>query len=262
MRGDFTRFTFDPKKRYSGVLMQQGRVQLDADWNEQQAIIGHRLATETEDLLGPSGAPEGSAGFQIVSRHGLRFDGKDDYVRVDTPRGLSFPGNQPFTIEAWVNPDPNGTGGTILSKFSCSGAAPLEQAEYYLEIGPDGTVAFHRAGIVANQGDRSARNGASGSSSIQTLRSSSIIPFGRYTHVAVVYDGAEGRIYINGQLCGVAPLTLRSRETITSFLMGARLNGLMREGFFSGTLVEARVWSVERAQAELAAQMYDPPWWR
>ena len=39
MSGDYTRFTFDPLKRYSGVLMQQGRVQLDSDWNEEIDIL-------------------------------------------------------------------------------------------------------------------------------------------------------------------------------------------------------------------------------
>jgi hypothetical protein len=34
VKGDFTRFLFDPLKRYVGVLLQQGRVILDADWNE------------------------------------------------------------------------------------------------------------------------------------------------------------------------------------------------------------------------------------
>jgi hypothetical protein len=33
MKGDFTRNTFVPSKSFSRVLMQQGRVQLDADWN-------------------------------------------------------------------------------------------------------------------------------------------------------------------------------------------------------------------------------------
>lgn len=32
MKGDSTRFTFDPKKHYSSVMMQQGRIQLDSDW--------------------------------------------------------------------------------------------------------------------------------------------------------------------------------------------------------------------------------------
>ena len=45
MKGDFSRRTFDPQKHFSRVLMQQGRVQLDADWNEQAAIQLHH----TED---------------------------------------------------------------------------------------------------------------------------------------------------------------------------------------------------------------------
>jgi len=35
LKSDITRSTFDPTKRYTGVRMQQGRVQVDADWNEQ-----------------------------------------------------------------------------------------------------------------------------------------------------------------------------------------------------------------------------------
>ena len=39
MSGDYSRNTFDPKQLFSRVLMQQGRVALDADWNESCAII-------------------------------------------------------------------------------------------------------------------------------------------------------------------------------------------------------------------------------
>jgi hypothetical protein len=45
MSGDYTRFTFDPLNRYSGVLMQQGRVQLDADWIEEIDILRRRART-------------------------------------------------------------------------------------------------------------------------------------------------------------------------------------------------------------------------
>ena len=41
MKGDFSRRTFDEKKHYRRVLMQQGRVQLDSDWNEQIDINLH-----------------------------------------------------------------------------------------------------------------------------------------------------------------------------------------------------------------------------
>ena len=73
MKGDFSRLTFDKNKHYSGVLMQQGRVQVDADWNEQQAIHRHRVETETQDILGPSGAPIADGGFEI----GVTPDGGD-----------------------------------------------------------------------------------------------------------------------------------------------------------------------------------------
>ena len=38
MRGDFSRLTHRPGKHYSGVVKQQGRIDLDSDWNENVAI--------------------------------------------------------------------------------------------------------------------------------------------------------------------------------------------------------------------------------
>lgn len=57
MKGDFSRLTFDVTKHFSRVLMQQGRVQLDADWNEQTAILLHYLQTLAKDLIGEHGGP-------------------------------------------------------------------------------------------------------------------------------------------------------------------------------------------------------------
>jgi len=64
MKGDFTRDTFDPARRFSRVLMQQGRVQLDADWNEQTAIVMHYLRRFVADVLGPHAGTVG--GFSIT----------------------------------------------------------------------------------------------------------------------------------------------------------------------------------------------------
>ena len=67
MKGDFTRFTFDPTKRYTNVLKQQGRVDLDADWNEQSAIDTYLDRVSRMDLSGvKSGAPSLSPGFEIT----------------------------------------------------------------------------------------------------------------------------------------------------------------------------------------------------
>ena len=67
MKGDFSRQTFVARKHYSGVLMQQGRVQLDADWNEQGAIDRYRTETEAVDVIGGCGAPLHAAGFEITT---------------------------------------------------------------------------------------------------------------------------------------------------------------------------------------------------
>ena len=67
-RGDVSRDTFDPTKRFSRVLMQQGRVQLDSDWNEQNDILLHYLRSLTADLIGPHGGRAGSSlGFGLIA---------------------------------------------------------------------------------------------------------------------------------------------------------------------------------------------------
>lgn len=65
MKGDFARVTFDPSQHYSQVFQQQGRVLLEADWNEQAHIQLHLLRTLIHDLVGPCWAA--GSGFGITS---------------------------------------------------------------------------------------------------------------------------------------------------------------------------------------------------
>jgi Family of unknown function (DUF6519) len=65
MKADLSRSTYAPERHYSTVLMQQGRVQLDADWNEQQAIHRARIETEAADQIGASGTRIDAPGFGI-----------------------------------------------------------------------------------------------------------------------------------------------------------------------------------------------------
>jgi hypothetical protein len=67
MKADLTRDTFNPLKHFTRVLMQQGRVQLDADWNEQAAILLHYLQALAADLIGPHGGPD--LGFEVMIAH-------------------------------------------------------------------------------------------------------------------------------------------------------------------------------------------------
>lgn len=57
MSFDNSRYTFDPWKNFSSVVMQQGRVQLDADWNEWLAELARRIQADTLDLYGHAAYP-------------------------------------------------------------------------------------------------------------------------------------------------------------------------------------------------------------
>jgi len=79
MKGDFSRRTFDEKKHYRRVLMQQGRVQLDSDWNEQIDINLHYFRSLARDLIGKHGAPSDNAGFEIITKQGDYVIGAGHY---------------------------------------------------------------------------------------------------------------------------------------------------------------------------------------
>lgn len=66
MSGDYSRVRFDPSLDLSGVLMQQGRVQLDSDWNEWVSMLERRLRAENIDTFGVVLKP-GISGVAVVS---------------------------------------------------------------------------------------------------------------------------------------------------------------------------------------------------
>ena len=120
MKGDFTRSTFDPEKHYSSVRMQQGRVQLDSDWNEQIDIQRHLLTQGTEDVVGRCGAPIHDAGFALtVDEPGILMIGighyyvegilcenerKCEFAEQDDLPGVELPtepGNYLFYLDVW-----------------------------------------------------------------------------------------------------------------------------------------------------------------
>lgn len=63
---DISRSRFDPAKHYSAVLLQQGRVVLDSDEAEQEAITRYYLRAAIADIIGPAGCPSGNSGFKIT----------------------------------------------------------------------------------------------------------------------------------------------------------------------------------------------------
>lgn len=63
MKGDFSRRTFDARRHYSAVLVEQGRMLTDADSEEEHRIVAHRQETGLADVIGRTGGPLDGAGF-------------------------------------------------------------------------------------------------------------------------------------------------------------------------------------------------------
>jgi hypothetical protein len=52
MKTEISRNSHQPKKRYSGVYQQQGRMLTDADWNELVDVIKEQLDDALRDIVG------------------------------------------------------------------------------------------------------------------------------------------------------------------------------------------------------------------
>jgi len=65
---DISRFLFQPRKRYSSVRMQQGRVILDSDWNESERIDDEEARRTLIDVICSNGTP--NQGFRVGNVQG------------------------------------------------------------------------------------------------------------------------------------------------------------------------------------------------
>jgi hypothetical protein len=141
MAADISRVRFDPLRDFAGVVLQQGRLLLDADFNELVAVLERRLRAETSDLtsFGPDPDLQGVAwvprqtphAFEITAssgnltigrgrmyvdgllaeNHGVEVDGFDQLLSERTGTVDTSYLAQPY----WPTPDPVPTGGTFLA---------------------------------------------------------------------------------------------------------------------------------------------------
>jgi hypothetical protein len=104
MKGDFSRFTFNPLNNYLAVLKQQGRVDLDSDWNEQAELFGEYLRQLAADAFGPFAIP--LAPNDIVSDNGGALaiggftNGSGGIVDFTISRGIAYIGGYIYRLPA------------------------------------------------------------------------------------------------------------------------------------------------------------------
>jgi hypothetical protein len=139
MKADITRDTFHAAKHFSRVISQQGRVTLDADSNEQTAILLHYLRTLASDLIGPFAAPIVNPGFKLtIDAGGLHIGAGRYYVDgflVENESSWSY-SEQPFN----PLPDDDALAKTITSKADASFWVYLDVWERHVSSLADATI--------------------------------------------------------------------------------------------------------------------------
>ncbi|HZW10002.1 MAG TPA: LamG-like jellyroll fold domain-containing protein [Phycisphaerales bacterium] len=171
-----------------------------------------------------SAQPHGAAG-------NLRLDGVDDAV---TSRGEFL--SQTVTIEAWLRPSSfhgQSSGGIVTY-----GSA--DRSSYGLAVGPatDPRLEFS---INWNQGQ-------------STVQGATPLTIDQWQHVAVTYDGATVRLYINGQLDAEQPLDAEILPSGAAAILAIGDDPGAGEPV-GGRFDEVRVWSVARTAPEIQGAM-------
>ncbi|MCA3008045.1 MAG: LamG domain-containing protein [Phycisphaerales bacterium] len=236
-------WTFAPDHEHlvvppQGVATTRFTVRKAASPGEPFALPLLRARADLRTPAGPLGLPPidfflplpppAALGRERAAAAGaLALDGEGAALRASGAQtALDGPG---LTLEAWARPDDVSGRRTIASKG--------RGREVALAV-DDGAVVGE---VAVRDGIARART-ATGS-----------LARGRWTHVAVVHDGATLRVYLDGRLAAATPAIGARSADDGPFLVGAALaaDGALRDGF-AGLLDDVRLCRVARYAADFA----------
>ena len=153
-----------------------------------------------------------------------------DYVDIEDNLDIEPSG---FTISSWVKRDANSTNKSILSKRPTSFT---EGYDFKINSSNEFEVSWYNSG-----------------GAIQTLTSSVEVPLNEWHHLAVVYNGTNAILFVDGVPDGVptsrsAPANPASNSN--SFFIGAAGKN-SPTAFFHGNIDEVRVWNTALSVEQL-----------
>lgn len=167
--------------------------------------------------------------FECPQNISMDFDGVDDHILLPHDPLLVPTATNPLTFETWIYPE----NVTDIGIISSSGIFP--NINYLIYIFEDN--------ILVTGED------------VGALISTSNIPLAQWTHIAVVFDQTETKLYINGVLDNTRIQTLSSNVQVFATGIGAQADGLPTDWNFEGKMDETKFWNEARTASQIIENM-------
>ncbi|MFD1933365.1 MULTISPECIES: LamG-like jellyroll fold domain-containing protein [Nonomuraea] len=183
---------------------------------------------------GNSGTMSGASWVPGKYGRGLSFSGlSESWVTVGASDSLKL--SQGMTLSAWVNPTDLSSYRTVAMKDHTAGSA---------------------YGLYASNGEKpSAWMLSGGASEHHIVNGGSTLPLNSWSHLAVTYDGAISRLYVNGLEAGQLTMSGNLADDGGDLHIG----GNTRWGeFFNGIIDEVRIYDRAQTSDEIQADMNIP----
>ncbi len=173
--------------------MQQGRVLLDADWNEMQSIASRESQLLVSDLVGDVAYPANNPAFTPSVRGGLRFDGKKDFLLIEN-QSIDFSLSKHFSILALLSLSQTGQDAVIFSQWSTLAELDIETGITF-GVSAEGFPYIQRTIATDTRVE------------VETLTSEIALKFDTEQQLAFTFNGLSLRLYIGGKevLCEMTP---------------------------------------------------------
>lgn len=183
-----------------------------------------------------SDPPTSSSGRTPEGRYdkALRFDGSNDHVNIGNDYQLRIP-NQ-ITLSAWIRPEANDR--TIISKYDTPSTA-----SYRLHINSSNQIEFSLS---------------SNGSTINTLTSTDTVAVDGSTwyHVVATYDGANMKLFIDGQADNTLARTGGIFEGGENVIIGGSYQSNSLGRYFDGIMDEVRIYNYALNDSETGQEFF------
>ncbi len=239
------------------------------------AVGYHTYTARATDNLGATTTSSAVtvAVFTDTANTALQFDGVNDYVTMGA--ATSTLGATTFTIECWFKRTGAGIGGASTGSNGILDAIPLVtkgrsqsdnsnvDCNYFMGI--DTSTGRLCADFEATLS--TPLNGTGAPNNNYPVIGTTVIANNIWTHAAATWDGSGWKLCINGleettTLLNTlpSPAPIPRSDSIQHFAIASSLQSTVgsNAGFFQGVIDEARVWSIARSPAEIAAAKDSP----